>query len=154
MLVVLRQMLIKETQTWWLPLLENCRNQTQASKKVQKFWKEDEIDDMWHDRIFSKSKTWKSSSPYQAVFSFLSVYTISSFVWQELDAFLKLKEAKGRTFYGIGSCHASKSGWWPNTWQLDNATVTGHKDFLGYVFYLVRTGLEEICVLENEACAT
>lgn len=83
-LVALKQMLIKETETWWLPLLEDCRNQAQASKKVQKFGKEGEIDDMWHDRIFSKCKTWKSSNPHEAVFSFLSVYTvdymISSFV--------------------------------------------------------------------------
>lgn len=41
----------------------------------------------------------------------------------------------------------------------DSWTITRRKDFLetycqGYIFYLVKTGLEEICVLENEACAT
>ena len=39
-LVALRQMLIKETETWWLPFLEDYRNQAQASKKLQKFGKE------------------------------------------------------------------------------------------------------------------
>jgi len=42
--------------------------------------------------------------------------------------------------------------------RLEKVAVTGSKGFLatccqGYVFDLARTGISEICVLGNEACA-
>lgn len=68
-------------------------------KKGANFGKKDEIDDMWHDRIFSNSKTSKSSNPRKVVFSFLLVYTvdytISSFVWQKSGPFTQLTSNSG-----------------------------------------------------------
>lgn len=107
------------------------------------FGKEDEIDDMWHDRVFSKSKTWKNWNPFKAIFIFLSVYaadfTISSFVQQELGPFTwltsNLMPRVGHLGPDIETCHGRECGWWPNVWQLKKVTMTWCKHFFSTYCY-------------------
>lgn len=126
-------MLIKETETWWLLLLEDCRNQSQASKKVQNFWERG-----WSDMTdFLANLKLERTKPSQGniqlslslhcrfYHSFFCATGIGSFY----VAYFRL-DTKGRTFYDIEACHAKEHGWWPNVWQLERVTMTWRKDLL------------------------